>query len=343
MGGLLAFLLLGAGLPSIELETDFQDSLPDDLGPVEAQDTVEANFGSSESIVILFQVTDDSVRSSSVTDVREPRVVEMLSGLEEELSSEPVVSGVDSPASLFEESPGSQEEVEAVLEQGGGSFYNRDFTAVQMFVDLEEEMTEENIQKATDTINENIERTPIQPGMDTTITGNPVIRTDIGDTMVEDSVTTIAAASLLILVLLTAVRGRVYGPITFVPLFMGLIWTLGTMGYLGIPLTVATIALGAMILGLGVEYGSFITERILEEKEEQGSVEAAVKEAVPSTGLAILGSSTTTIVGFSALLIASISFIRNLGLTLALGIGLTVTSALVVTPALIIQYERWKR
>ncbi len=343
LAGALAFLILGTGLPSIQLETDFQDSLPDDLPPIETQEKVEANFGAANSIIILFQIDDSSLRESSVGDTREPDVIDMLSSLERELESEPIVEEVDSPASLFNESPESQDEVEEMVKQGGASFYNRDFTGVQMFVDIEEEMTEENIRKATQTINENIERTPIEPGLDVTVTGNPVIRTDIGDTMIEDSVTTIAAASLLILALLIVARGRIYGPITFVPLFMGLVWTLGTMGHLGIPLTIATIALGAMILGLGVEYGSFITERILEEKEKKGSVEAGVKEAVPTTGLAILGSSTTTIVGFSALLIASISFIRNLGLTLALGIGLTVTSALVVTPALIVKYERWKR
>jgi predicted RND superfamily exporter protein len=112
---------------------------------------------------------------------------------------------------------------------------------------------------------------------------------------------------------------------------------------LGIPLTIATIALGAMILGLGVEYGSFITERIIEEKKKQGSIEEGLREAVPTTGLAILGSSTTTVVGFSALLVASISFIRDLGLTLSLGITLTLVSALVITPAMILEYERWKK
>jgi predicted RND superfamily exporter protein len=212
-----------------------------------------------------------------------------------------------------------------------------------MYVTLSEEMTEENIREATRVINENLEQTPKQPGISITVTGSPIIRTDIGDTLVTDSVTTISIASLLILALLTATRGRVYGPITFVPLFVGLIWTLGTMGLTGIPLTIATIALGAMILGLGVEYGSFITERIIEEKEETGSIEQAVKNSVPTTGLAILGSSTTTVVGFSALLIASISFIRDLGLTLSIGIILTLTSALVITPALMIQYERWSR
>ena len=342
--GLLLTALLATGLPNIQLETDFQSSLPDDLEPIQAQDKVESEFRSSSSIIVLFQVNDEPQEESFVTDVRDPRMIQMQKDLEQELSSESIVGEVQSPAVFFDQVPETQEEVEATLERAGGStFYNRDFTASQMYINLNEEMSEENIREATSVINENIEQTPKQPGIDITVTGTPIIRTDTGDIMVSDSVTTISIASLLILTLLIASRGRVYGPITFVPLFIGLIWTLGTMGHLGIPLTIATIALGAMILGLGVEYGSFITERIIEEKNELGTVEKAVKESVPTTGLAILGSSTTTIVGFSALLIASISFIRNLGLTLALGIALTLVSALVITPALIIEYERWQK
>ena len=272
-------------------------------------------------------------------------MIRMQNSLTEQLESESIVGEVRSAASLFPENPGSVEEVKKTVEMSGqgSQLYNRDYTATQMFVTLDEEMNEENINTATDKIDETLEDTAKQPGIDITVTGNPVIRTDIGDILVDDSVRTISAASLLILSLLTLTRGRVYGPITFVPLFIGLIWTLGTMGTFGIPLTIATIALGAMILGLGVEYGSFITERILEEKEKQGSIEQGVRNAVPTTGLAILGSSTTTVVGFSALLVASISFIRDLGLTLSIGIILTLTSALVITPALMVEFERWNR
>lgn len=342
--GLLATAVLATGLPSIQLETDFQSSLPDDLAPIQAQDKVESEFRSSSSIIILFQTNDESLEESFVTDVRDPQMIKMQRTLAEELRSEAMVDEVQSSASLFPQLPESKEQVKNTLERvNSGSFFNRDFTATQMYVTLEGEMTEENIREATNLIEQNLEQTPKEPGIEITVTGNPVIRTDMGDVMISDSVTTISAASLLILTLLSFARGRVYGPVTFVPLFIGLIWTLGAMGLLGIPLTIATIALGAMILGLGVEYGSFITERILEEKEQLGSVEDAVQESVPTTGLAILGSSTTTVVGFSALLIASISFIRNLGLTLGLGIVLTLISALVITPALIIEYERWAK
>ncbi len=340
--GLFATFLLALGLPNIQLQTDFQSSLPDDLPEIKAQEKVESQFQSSSSIIILFQTSNEPLEESFVTDVRDPRMIKMQKNLAEELESESMVSNTQSPASLFQKIPENQGQVVQTIQMAGGeTFFNRDYTATQMYVNLEGDMSEENVREATELIQKNLEQTPKQPGIDITVTGNPVIRTDIGDTMVDDSITTISAASLLILVLLTFSRGRIYGPITFVPLFIGLIWTLGTMGILGIPLTIATIALGAMILGLGVEYGSFITERIIEEKQETGSVETAIKSSVPTTGLAILGSSTTTVVGFSALLIATISFIRNLGLTLALGIVLTLISALVITPALIIEYERW--
>lgn len=340
--GFLATTVLATGLPSIQLETDFQSSLPDDLPPIQAQDKVESEFRSSSSIIILFQTNDESLEENFVTDVRDPRMLEMQKTLAEELRAESMVDTVQSPASLFPQIPERLEGVKSRLEgTNSGSFFNRDFTATQMYVTLEGAMSEENIREATSLIDQNLEQTPKEPGIDITVSGNPVIRTDMGDVMISDSVTTISAASILILGLLSLARGRAYGPITFVPLFVGLIWTLGMMGHLGIPLTIATIALGAMILGLGVEYGSFITERIIEEKNERGSVEEAVRDSVPTTGLAILGSSTTTVVGFSALLIASISFIRNLGLTLGLGIVLTLISALVITPALIIEYERW--
>ena len=332
------------GLPNIQIQTDFQASLPDDLAPIQTQDKVESEFRSSSSIIILFQTSDERLKDGYVTDMRDPGMIRMQNSLTKQLESESIVGNVRSTASLFQQNPESIEHVKTTLQRSGqgSQLFNRDYTATQMFVTLDEEMNEENINKASSLINEALDDTAKQPGVEITVTGSPILRTDIGTILVDDSVTTISAASLLILGLLTLTRGRIYGPITFVPLFVGLIWTLGTMGLVGIPLTIATIALGAMILGLGVEYGSFITERILEEKEKNG-VEEAIRSAVPTTGLAILGSSTTTVVGFSALLIASISFIRDLGLTLSIGIILTLTSALVITPALIVEFERWRK
>lgn len=338
---LLLTVVLSMGLPQIQLQTNFQESLPDSLPPIAAQDKVEASFGSSNSIIVLFQTNDDKLEENYVTDVRDPQMIRTLNFLEDELDNEPSISSVNSMASLFNETPDSKEQVKQVLQQSQASFTNRDYTATTMFIQLSNDMTEENVREATRTIEENIEQSPRYPGIDIQTTGTPVMRNVLSDVLITDTVTIIAVASALIWLLLVAVRGAAYGTATFAPLFMGLLWALGAMGLLGIPMTIATIAIGSMLLGLGVEYGSFIAERIVEETEQQG-LEEGIMTAVPNTGKAVLGSSTTDLVGFLALLLASISFMRDLGLTLALGEGLTLAAALLLTPALIVKYERWK-
>ncbi|EHK01110.1 hypothetical protein HRED_09687, partial [Candidatus Haloredivivus sp. G17] len=72
-------------------------------------------------------------------------------------------------------------EVKQAVERSGqgAQLYNRDYTATQMFITLDEEMTEENIRDANQKIRENLEQTPKQPGVDITVTGNPVIMPNI--------------------------------------------------------------------------------------------------------------------------------------------------------------------
>lgn len=339
--GTVLTVVLSLGIPKINLMTDFQDSLSDSIEPIEAQEKVETQFGNINSIIVLMETNDKPKQEAYVTDIRDPRVIHTLDFLTKELEREGIVSSANSMSSLFGEVPETKEQVKQRLEHSDASFTNRDFTATTMFVELEGKMSEDNIEKATRVIEENLDETPQYPGLKTTLTGTPVIRSTLSDVLISDSITTILLASLFILGLLTITRGIVYGPTTFVPLFVGLVWTLGFMGHFGIPLSFATISLGSMILGLGVEYGSFITERILEEVEEM-SLEESVKTAIPTTGKAILGSAMTDGVGFMALLFAYFSFLRDLGVSLALGEFLTVSSALVITPSLIITYRRWK-
>ncbi len=331
-----------AGIPQIEIQTDFQEGLPQDLPPIVAEEEVQANFGNTESLTVLFQTTESPQERGFVTDVRDPRMVSSMMFLEQQLQQEPIVESVSSMSSLFEESPETKQQVKRRLGSTPVSYVNRDFTATTMFVQLSEEMNEENVQRATNVIEENLAQTPKYPGVEQSVTGLPAIRTTLSNIVVTDTTKIIAGASALILLLLIGVRGFFYGPATFVPLFLGLLWTLGAMGWIGLPLTIVTISLASMLLGLGVEYGSFIAERIVEESK-QVDVETAVRETMPSTGEAVLGSSTTDLVGFLALLTASISFLRDLGLTLALGESLTLLAAIGLTPALIVKYERWDR
>ena len=182
--GLIVTAVLATGINDIELQTDFQDSLPDELAPIQAQEEVEAKFGNQDAIIVLYETTKDSKEPSYVSDIRDPRVIRSMKFLEAELEREPIVESTNSMASLFETNPESIEDVKKRIEISGGSFTNRDYTATTIFVRLSEESNEENIIDATETINQNIEQSPNYPGVNIRVTGTPVVRTDIGDILV---------------------------------------------------------------------------------------------------------------------------------------------------------------
>ena len=70
--------------------------------------------------------------------------------------------------------------------------------------------------------------------------------------------------------------------------------------------------------------------------------EEALEVAVPSVGSAIMGSGSTTIVGFLALTLSIMPMLQNLGLSLALGIFYSIISSVIVGPALLVMEENFQ-
>ncbi|PIN69562.1 hypothetical protein COV93_05020 [Candidatus Woesearchaeota archaeon CG11_big_fil_rev_8_21_14_0_20_43_8] len=182
-------------------------------------------------------------------------------------------------------------------------------------------------------------------GVKIRFTGTPSIIVTIVTILGSDAIFTLILASIIILILLSVMQRSVTkGIVIFIPIFLGLIWTMGTLGWLDIAISFATAGLGAMILGLGVEYGIFMFTRYKEEKDRGLNQEEALLIAVPSIGSAVLGSGTTTIVGFLALTLSIMPMLQNLGLSLALGIFYCIISSLIIGPIIVIfeeDFEEW--
>ena len=204
---------------------------------------------------------------------------------------------------------------------------------------------EEQIQNFDKLIQKHIEYTPKPTGVKFGITGAPIIRMTIFDLLKRDAVLTLVVSAIIILLLLFVMeRSYTHGLLVFAPLSLGLIWTMGTLGWLGIPLSVATVGLSSMILGLGVEYGVFVLSRYNEERAKNISQLDSMKTTVYSIGTAVIGSGLTTIVGFGVLSFATVPMIQHLGQTLALGIAYCLLAALFVNPVFILleeDYEYW--
>ncbi len=340
-------IVLGIGLKDLTINSDFRKEMPRELPIFMLNDRISDKFGGQDTVVIAVHIDDSVDSKSAVRDIRDPWVIQSLIFLDEELRSEASITSVTSPASFFrgKNTITPQEITETLRNPCADVFFSRNYKMALMYVAADIGSAEEQIQVFNKLIQKHIDYTPKPPGVKFGITGQPILRMTIFDLLKRDALfTLIVAATVILLLLFVMQRSYTQGLLIFAPLSIGLIWTMGTLGWLGIPLSVATVGLSSMILGLGVEYGVFVLTRYNEERAKKMSQLDSMKTTVHGIGTAVIGSGLTTIVGFGVLSFASVPLIQHLGQTLALGIAYCLIAALFVNPVFILleeDYEYW--
>ncbi len=98
------------------------------------------------------------------------------------------------------------------------------------------------------------------------------------------------------------------------------LWTFGLMGYCSIPLTMATMAVLPILIGLGIDFSIQFHNRYQEEVTRSRTIGEAIITSVsnmlPVVGIALLA----TIIGFITLYISEVPMIRDFGMVLAAGV-----------------------
>ena len=151
-------------------------------------------------------------------------------------------------------------------------------------------------------------------------TGAAVLLRDLNDYLTGGMLVLGAiAVGLMVIILLVAfdVRWRLL-PLGVV--LVGCVWAFGLAGYLGIPLTVVTIAGLPVMLGVGIDYAIQMHARI-EEEVVIDRAEHPIQETAMSLGPALLVVTFDAIFAFLALRFAKVPMIRDFGLLLAVGVA----------------------
>ena len=338
---LIITAFMAQGLSNVYMETNFDKMMPPDVPVFINVDKVDSRFGGSDLVLVVVELDYGTDMVNRPTDIRDPRVMRMLVELQEQLQAEPKIDRALSAGSFFPYGiPQSLSGVKTALAAipGSDGMFNKDYSITLLYIYSNVGGGEKAVRSFTNLIQDNIDSVAKPPGVELTITGGPPLENTIAEVLWSDAVYTTFLAAAIILLLLIILQKSIYkGVLVFIPLLLGLIWTLGSMGHLDIPLSVATVAVGAMILGLGVEYGVFVVERYMEEREHKGKSQLdSITVAVPGVGTAILGSGITTMVGFGSLRLGIMPMMQDLGTTLALGIASCLVVALFVNPAFII-------
>ncbi len=156
-----------------------------------------------------------------------------------------------------------------------------------------------------------------------TVTGVPVLADDLSDALAGS----VARLLLVALVVMAAVLALVFRRrLRLVPLAVALgavALTFGLMALVGAPLTMASIAVLPVLLGLGVDYAIQYQARIDEPPTALGAARAA-RVAVPTIATAALA----TVAGFAVLLLSPVPMVRGFGVLLMLGVGVALALAL---------------
>jgi len=154
--------------------------------------------------------------------------------------------------------------------------------------------------------------------------GNTAIYGSIKDLMIED-MTNMLIVSVILMLLILALIFNVRGffawrwlPLAVVAL--AIIYTFGVMGILSLPLTMVTMAVFPILLGLGVDYAIQFHNRYDEESKRDKTVAGAIIESVTHIGPAIGIAIVTGCLGFAALFFSPIPMIKGFGGTLILGV-----------------------
>ncbi|MDP6865106.1 MAG: MMPL family transporter [Candidatus Poseidoniaceae archaeon] len=198
-----------------------------------------------------------------------------------------------------------------------------------------------------------------------TQTGLSKILEDISESIYDDLLNMMPISLLLTIIIITLLhRSWKVVIITGAPILMALAVTFGMSVLLDMTLTPMIVATFPILIGLGVDYALHMVNRIeevrrkridkavdeLERRRRKGQVpnevpdiwdtefyRSCVIEMANTTGIAVLLSAATTVIGFSVLIapnIVSIVPIRSVGLTLVVGILSTLVFSMILVPTL---------
>jgi hypothetical protein len=116
-----------------------------------------------------------------------------------------------------------------------------------------------------------------------------------------------------------------------------LVWTLGAMGWLGVPMNITTSLLPPLLMVIAVADGIHVLSSYVDELGQGRSRAEALRETLREVAPACVWTSATTALGFASLLSVRIASVRTFAAFAVLGVAIALLHALVLLPALLLR------
>jgi hydrophobe/amphiphile efflux-3 (HAE3) family protein len=343
--GVLLLLSIG-GIFLIKTSVNITEYFKKDNPTRVSENVMQKKFGGSLPVFVEFE-----------GDVQEPEVLKMMIRTEDFMKEDPNISKAQSVADLVEQMndamgegikiPDERAKIEQLwflldgqdimpqlvsdeLDKGiiQSKFASIETKEIEAFTSKMNKFTEENSNEKY-----NIK-----------FTGIPPLYVKLNDSLVKSQYSSLIIATAMVLLIVGIImRSFSKGVYAIIPIIATILVLLGFMGFTGISLDIATVLVGSIALGIGIDYSIHLISGFNTNLKENGNAEKAIEETIMTKGNAIIINVTSVAAGFLVLLLAQILPIQNFGLLIAISMFGSGLGALTLLPVILILANRKRK
>ena len=334
------------GMFLIKTSTNMADYFKKDNPTRISEDLMQKKFGGSFPVFVVFD-----------GDVQSPEVLKTMIKTEQFMKQDPNISITQSVADLIEQMndamlegkkiPDDRTKIEQLWFLLDGQDIMPQLVSEDLdrgiiqskFASVENKEIEAFTKKMQQFIEENSnENCKIE------LTGMPSVYVRLNDSLIKSQFSSLLIALVLVVIIVGLIfRSFSKGIYATIPIIATILVLFGFMGFTGIPLDIATVLVGSIALGIGIDYSIHFISGFNAHLKENGDAEKAIEKTLLSSGKAIIINVTSVAAGFLVLLFSQLVPLQNFGLLVAISMFGSGLGSLTLLPVILILANRKRK
>lgn len=339
----LIILLSVGGMFMIKTSVNMADYFKKDNPTRVSEDIMQKKFGGSLPIFVVFE-----------GDIQSPEVLKKMIKTQHFMKEDPNVSVTQSVADLIEQMndamgegkiiPDEKAKIEQLWFLLDGQdvmpqLVNNDLTKgiiQSKFANVESDKIQEFNNKMLKYIEQNS-----SDDCKITLTGMPSVYVRLNNSLINSQFSSLILAILMVLLIVGLIfKSLSQGIYATTSVISTVLVLFGFMGFAGIPLDIATVLVGSIALGIGIDYSIHIISGFNEHLKETGNAELAIQETILRSGRAVIINILSVSAGFLVLIFSQIVPLQNFGILVAISMIGSGFGALTLLPLILILANR---
>jgi predicted RND superfamily exporter protein len=168
------------------------------------------------------------------------------------------------------------------------------------------------------------------------VTGIPSLYERLDHSIVSSQANSLILAIILVFIIVALLlKSPLKGFFAIIPIGATLLLLFGFMGFTGIPLDIATVLVGSISVGIGIDYAIHMITHFEEDYKKTKSIQSALEESIKISGRAIVINVLSVSLGFLILLFSNLVPLQRFGLLVAVTMISSGVATLTLMPVVI--------